>query len=108
MESKYFKRKKSKYFKPIYYKKSYYIKNAKNKKRKMLLTENEIYLLFKNKCYYCGIYPNPLNGIDRIDNKNDYEIDNVVSCCSTCNYMKGTLSLNNFICQIIKIYNYNK
>jgi hypothetical protein len=48
-------------------------------------------------CEYCGIealsyeksegWPN-VNGIDRIDSNRGYTLDNVVTCCGTCNRMK--------------------
>jgi hypothetical protein len=66
-------------------------------------------------CYYCGevdkrntmtqncnrkkfidgitdeeiaMYEVPCNGIDRVDSKKGYEVDNCVPCCMQCNYMK--------------------
>lgn len=69
-------------------------------------------------CYYCGntgekeviiktknsenkIFK--YNGIDRLDNELGYVNNNIVSCCSICNYMKGQLSVNQFVnkCQDI-------
>ena len=47
-------------------------------------------------------------GIDRVDNSLGYTLENSVSCCSKCNYMKKTLNVENFLLHIAKIYNYNK
>lgn len=45
------------------------------------------------------------NGIDRINSKKGYTLDNTVSCCSTCNTAKLNMSLEDFKTWIIKIYN---
>ena len=36
-------------------------------------------------------------GIDRMDNAVGYETQNIVPCCKSCNYMKGTQSLDEFL-----------
>ena len=36
-------------------------------------------------------------GIDRMDNAVGYEKQNIVPCCKSCNYMKGTQSLDKFL-----------
>lgn len=76
-------------------------------------------LIFKN-CYYCNSEPKNTyhqsgsgingdkqtyyyNGIDRIDNSIGYEINNVRTCCGTCNTMKMTLSDKDFINHLRKI-----
>ena len=77
--------------------------------------------LIKSNCYYCdGIgdskfgdynYNNEIltyTGIDRKDNNKGYIIDNCVSCCKRCNFMKHTLTKFEFIEHINKIYEYQK
>jgi hypothetical protein len=59
------------------------------------LTEEEIKEFFKEECFYCGELGN--NGIDRIENDIGYNVDNCVSCCSMCNYMKACLDPITFI-----------
>lgn len=75
--------------------------------------------LVTGNCYLCGTPPatlwkkqakkNPLardliyNGIDRIDNKIGYEIENCRTCCWTCNIMKRTQTIEDFILRISKI-----
>lgn len=81
---------------------------------------------FKNyitgNCYYCGSKPlkkiSPsrqrkvnennlkINGIDRIDNNIGYNINNCVTCCYICNNSKNTLTLNEWLCWVKKIYKY--
>jgi hypothetical protein len=72
-------------------------------------------------CSYCGCipaniaelspgskntYPYIYNGIDRVDNSIGYEYQNCVTCCSICNYMKGTLGHIQFIMKVNQIVLY--
>ena len=77
--------------------------NAKGRNIKLLLTEEQIKNILEQDCYYCG-EPNA-NGIDRIDSKKDYTIDNTVPCCSICNVMKNKFPVNVFLDKVKKIYN---
>ena len=49
-----------------------------------------------------GIY---YNGIDRIDNKIGYIIENCVTCCNVCNTAKLNLTLDEFKIWIYNVYN---
>ena len=81
---------------------------SSSKARNLLLTltEGEFEKLLSSLCHYCG-NTNDI-GIDRVDNSLGYTLENSVSCCSKCNYMKKTLNVENFLLHIAKIYNYNK
>lgn len=81
-----------------------YKNNSKNRQRKWLLSKEEAISLFLNNCEYCGQL-DLVNGIDRIDNDEDYHPWNVVSCCHTCNNMKASLSYEEFILHIALIMN---
>lgn len=61
--------------------------------------------LFTSPCHYCGEMPvqDRLNGIDRYDNLEGYKLNNTVSCCRTCNMIKGKLDVNDFINKCCKI-----
>lgn len=48
-----------------------------------------------------------VNGIDRVDSKIGYYIDNCVTCCTMCNYMKQAHSKESFLEQVKKIYNHS-
>mgnify|MGYP001564791745 CR=1 FL=1 len=84
--------------------------------------------LILSDCFYCGLEPCHVkydkrfwsknggrvsdtiirhNEIDRIDSSRGYFIDNVVSCCHKCNLAKSTLSREQFLEHIIKIYNHS-
>lgn len=102
------------------------LKQKSNKKLKWMLSRNEFVKLIFDNCFYCDKEPfNSFNryatkngkkldtyvknietinnatiyynGIDRIDSNKTYVINNVVSCCSTCNYAKRNLNVNEFI-----------
>ena len=80
--------------------------------------------IIKNNCHYCGSnaelkqpkrregdlvgVPVHYNGIDRIDSNVGYEIDNCVSCCTRCNYMKSNMDVSLFTEHILKIANHLK
>lgn len=80
------------------------------------LTKDDFKKLIYQECFYCKKAPSQRtmkrssygtlesNGIDRIDSKKGYTIDNCVTCCKTCNTMKLDYSLPLFLDQIEKIY----
>lgn len=75
-----------------------YIYYAEKHNREFTILYNEFLALTSSPCYYCGHLPtNVPNGIDRKDNNVGYVILNIVSCCWTCNKLKGTLHHNEFI-----------
>ena len=80
-----------------------YRSNAKQRKYDFLLTSEEFYILLKANCYYCG--KKEAMGVDRMNNEIGYLSYNVVSCCKTCNFMKGLLDYQSFINHIKSIYN---
>lgn len=91
-----------------------YKRHAKTLNRIYELTKDEVRILTKSNCFYCGIQPQQIvkekggiyvyNGIDRVDNNKGYCISNVVSCCMTCNRMKRNMTQEQFLLQIGRIY----
>lgn len=68
--------------------------------------KKEDFFSFENKnCRYCGEKVFPIS-LDRIDNNIGYDLDNVDSCCSSCNSLKHVLGELDFLNHIKKIYNY--
>ena len=81
---------------------------------------NDFIRLSEQNCFYCGaepvihesdkkyiskiIEPWKRNGIDRIDTKKGYVLDNCVPCCSKCNYAKHDLEINEFKDWVKKCY----
>jgi hypothetical protein len=95
-----------------------YKRSAKKRNLKFNLTIKQFRNLTKSNCYYCDREPHRIikgqgktsgdyifTGIDRIDNSKGYAVKNVVPCCFDCNNAKKTLSQNDFLELIRKIYN---
>jgi len=59
--------------------------------------------LITRSCWYCDAPPTGVNGLDRLDSKVGYVRRNVVACCSACNFMKGTLSVSDFLAKVSNI-----
>jgi hypothetical protein len=95
-----------------------YRSNAKKRKYECTLSDEEMIELFKLTCHYCGDSPSQTfykegnngefvyNGIDRIDNKIGYTLENCVSCCGRCNRAKQKDSLEEFEAWIQRICEY--
>ena len=94
---------------------------ARDRNLEWSLTDEQVKRLITQPCYYCGAKPRLhsdfiasytcngnflYTGIDRVNNSKGYSPDNVVSCCSLCNYMKQTISQDLFKKQIANIYNH--
>lgn len=84
-----------------------YQRDSKQKNRDFQLTFKEAVKLFTSPCEYCGqlggvagnshIKETKFNGIDRIDNREGYNITNTVSCCYTCNRAKNNMGIIDFV-----------
>jgi hypothetical protein len=101
---------------------SQYSCNAKRRNMEFSLSPEEFRNITSRACWYCGAEPKPNyarylnpkvipvpyigNGIDRKNNKIGYTPLNCVSCCFTCNGMKSSLSVSDFINHIHNIYSY--
>lgn len=101
-----------------------YVRGAKLRNHEFNLNFDEFIEIITKDCYYCGEPPKRVtskilinrghineppfyyNGIDRIDSRLGYKTNNVIPCCSTCNYMKNTIGQEEFINQIKKIHNH--
>lgn len=93
-----------------------YVNNCIKVGRVFELTPEDFRLITKKNCYYCLVVPKQeiragynssapyvYNGIDRKDNLMGYMLSNCIPCCAKCNYMKGTLGQDVFICHILTI-----
>jgi hypothetical protein len=89
-------------------------RSSKNRGRECSITFQQFLSFVEiNKCHYCNdkiewFLHRELNkgnghhyNLDRKDNKIGYTLENCVVCCPRCNYMKGTLSYEEF-------YNFTK
>ena len=85
-----------------------WVKNsAKTRNYEFKLSKEECIKLFSQVCNYCGKLEN-INGIDRINSNQGYFIENCVSCCGQCNFMKNDKDHDIFIKLCEHICTYNK
>ena len=80
-----------------------YKRGAKLRNIDWLLTEEEFNSFWQKPCYYCNAKIDTI-GIDRIDSKDAYVLNNCRPCCSECNKMKMDLDENAFLKKIITIF----
>jgi hypothetical protein len=68
------------------------------------IDSDTFYNTIKLSCYYCKLFPEGCNGIDRLNSNGPYDKSNIVPCCKTCNSMKNDLSIECFKSKIHNIY----
>ena len=97
-----------------------YIRHAKTLGCIFDIPEADFTSLIQKTCCYCGSCSTNIkktsscklgfkyNGIDRIDPKLGYTLDNVVSCCKDCNFAKKNMTKNEFLSWIERVYLFNK
>lgn len=81
---------------------STYKRNARVRGIPCDLTREDIERLWQQPCNYCGAAITKV-GIDRVDSTKGYEQDNIVACCTLCNWMKRELPIDNFIAHVERI-----
>lgn len=97
-----------------------YYNSAKKRGYDFELDQDRFYEIIVKPCQYCGKqassvseirshtrYDRPrfiYSGLDRVDNRKGYTEDNVVPCCTQCNYLKRAFNKDTFISQVKAIY----
>ena len=98
-----------------------YKRSAKNRNFEWNITDELAKEIMQFNCIYCGSAPSQnmskaylrrnitfkRNGIDRIDSSKGYIEGNVVSCCASCNYKKGSKTVDEFLDESLAIYNHS-
>jgi len=89
------------------------IRSAKVRNLEFTLSLDEYDLEINKPCYYCDNLLSDKSvagiGLDRIDNSKGYIINNICSCCRTCNRIKGDdLSQTEAVLAIKTILEYRK
>jgi hypothetical protein len=85
-----------------------YKNNSKKVDRVFEITEKQFTNIVKASCEYCGYISKTINGIDRLDNNIGYIFENSVACCSMCNYMKHSYTVNEYIEHCKKVTEYGE
>jgi hypothetical protein len=82
-----------------------YTSGASDRNLEFNLSFEKFRELVESPCNYCKKFNEfEVVGIDRIDSNIGYIEINTVSCCETCNYMKGTQNILEFARNIVKLY----
>ena len=104
----------------------------RNRKNRIIgdITLEDFIFLSKQPCNYCGMVGSNLakdrrgggiyskgklvsdtcisfNGLDRLDSNKFYTKENVTPCCKYCNTAKNTMTKQEFLNWIKKVYEYN-
>jgi hypothetical protein len=85
-----------------------YSRTARDKRLDFDLSFNDFDNIVSEPCYYCDVIQDKgFNGIDRKDSNIGYTLDNCVSSCTMCNFMKGSYGVDYFYNKIEHILTYN-
>jgi hypothetical protein len=86
---------------------NHYVKGAKKRGIHFALSKTLFESLIVKPCFYCEYKKeDEVNGIDRVDNQKGYIEENVVPCCETCNFLKGSQHPQEFIDKMQAIHMY--
>ena len=83
------------------------------------LTQTQFVSLLYDNCFYCnsepsncmtktkitGVEKHYFNGVDRLNNKIGYTVDNCATCCKICNRAKNDMTIEEFVNWLEKIIN---
>ncbi|CAM9947598.1 unnamed protein product, partial [Hapterophycus canaliculatus] len=71
---------------------------AKRRSIQVSINFDEYSSIVRTASWYCGGFTyKGYSGADRAQNAGTYQKDNVVASCKTCNFMKGPLSIGDFL-----------
>ena len=84
---------------------NHYVKGAQKRRIDFSLSKALFNNLISKPCFYCEYQKEgEVNGIDRVDNNKGYTEENVVSCCATCNQLKGSQHPQEFLDKLRAIH----
>jgi hypothetical protein len=70
--------------------------SAKGRGVEFLLSRDQFEAFWQQPCFYCEAEIATI-GLDRIDSRQGYIVDNVRPCCTDCNTMKFALPVDVFL-----------
>ena len=87
-----------------------YKRRAEHRNLKFDLSMEEFLNLVSLKCVYCNEFNEGKQfcGIDRLNNQFGYTLQNCVSCCTMCNFLKHCLDEKTFLERVEHILTFNK
>ena len=84
-----------------------YKRSASKRNLSFGISEKDFFSFQNSNCHYCGTELDQIR-LDRVNNSVGYQMDNVVPCCSVCNFLKNTMGKDEFLEHVAKIYIYQK
>jgi 5-methylcytosine-specific restriction endonuclease McrA len=85
-----------------------YQQTANRKGRAWELSAEMFEWLVTSDCHYCGLKPEIMHGIDRINSEKGYTEDNVVTACGQCNYAKRNQPVEDFLNWVDRIATFRR
>lgn len=80
--------------------------SARSRGLECTITLEDYKELIECSCFYCSGSLSPAGiGLDRIDPKQGYLLENVRPCCYDCNTAKMNMSEETFKAWIVRVYN---
>jgi hypothetical protein len=80
-------------------------RSAFKRELSFLLTLADVERFITSPCAYCGTLTYKM-GIDRINNKDGYSLENSTSACKDCNKAKNDMSMEDFMIWLSRVYNH--
>ena len=88
--------------KKLTYRYQQYKKGAEKRSISFNISIDEFSKFWRKNCSYCDSEIETI-GLDRVNSKSGYEIDNIVPCCFDCNNLKMGRDLEDWYSKMIKI-----
>ena len=86
---------------------NHYVKSAQKRGIDFALSKARFHELILEPCFYChSKKEGEVNGLDRMDNNRGYSDENVTSCCTTCNFLKGSQHPQEFLDKLGAIHRF--
>ncbi len=96
-----------------------YKNNATKRSLSFRLSKKRFFSFLTQNCHYCNTPPAitshlkrhkdfKYNGVDRVNNSLGYSLKNCVTCCLICNLAKRTLSVEEWLVWIKRIYKFQR
>jgi hypothetical protein len=86
---------------------NHYVKSAQKRGLDFALSKARFLALILEPCFFCAYQKDgEVNGLDRIDNNKGYVDENVTSCCTTCNFLKGSQHPQEFLDKLGAIHRF--
>ena len=84
-----------------------YKRNAVNRRLQWQISDEQAFWLMLQPCFYCGVEPKIVSGIDRMNPAVGYSWENVVPCCTEDNMAKQSLTAEQYLSRCNSVTSFN-